>query len=65
LKTKIKQAQKFIKKGMFVKIVVLFRGREKKTMQEAAMVRLDRFAAIGKIVSPPKMQGNRMVMTVR
>jgi translation initiation factor IF-3 len=50
---------------MFVKIVVLFRGREKKTMQEAAMVRLDRFAAIGKVVSPPKMQGNRMVMTVR
>ncbi len=64
---KVKQAQRFLEKGFKVQVNVLFRGRER-VHTDIAKGHLDRMAteleALGKIESPPRMEGFRMFMIV-
>lgn len=60
LKTKLKQVKKFLEKGHQVKISVLFKRCEKKTMMPIAKEKLEKFQKLGKSSSPVKIKGNTM-----
>ena len=64
LRNKRKQVKKFLKKGHRVKVTVLFRRWEKKTMMEIAKEKLDSFAALGRVANPPRLNGVRLTMTL-
>lgn len=60
----MRQAKKFLSKKYEVRIKVRFRGREKRTMLEAAHSRLDVFVDLGKVKHPARMVGNMLTMTI-
>ena len=64
LRNKLNQVKKFLKKGHIVKVTILFRRWEKKTMQEIAKEKLDRFAELGRVSSSARWQGNRLTLTL-
>jgi len=51
---------------MRVKVTVLFWGKfsDKKGMMPHADTRLERFAVLGKVVSPPKLHGSKYSMII-
>jgi translation initiation factor IF-3 len=62
---KAKQARKFLIAGNMVKVSLIFRGREA-IYKDLAVEKLDKFAAalvdIGTLDTPPKKQGNTLIM---
>lgn len=65
--TKFKNAKRFLGEGNKVKFTIRFRGREL-THKEIGREVLDRFVEdlkeLGKIESPPKLEGRQMTMIV-
>ena len=60
LRNKRKQVKKFLKKGHKVRITILFRRWEKKTMMEIAKEKLDTFTALGRVATPARLNGVRL-----
>lgn len=65
---KVKQAEKFLKAGDRVKLVVKFQGRQitKKEFGEKVMANIiDRLAEISTVVEPPKFLGKLLIASVK
>ena len=61
IKTKSNHARRFLADGDKVKVVVRFRGRER-AHTEIGHKLLERFAPMGVVEEPPKLEGRNMVM---
>jgi translation initiation factor IF-3 len=68
---RLNQAKSFLKKKMQVRVTVLFWGkfRRKKDAKQDVIFReaeekLERFAKLGKVSSPPKMSGSKYTMVI-
>ncbi|MGD9725462.1 MAG: hypothetical protein AB7L09_01085 [Nitrospira sp.] len=64
LRNKRNQVAKFLKKGHKVRIVILFRRWEKRTMLEIAKEKLETFTNLGRVGNPIRMDGNRLSVTL-
>ena len=64
LRNKRKQVKKFLRKGHRVKVTILFRRWEKKTMMEIAKEKLDSFAELGRVATPARLNGVRLTLTL-
>ena len=56
--------KKFLKKGHIVKVTILFRRWEKKTMMDIAKEKMERFTDLGRVSTPARMQGSRYTVTL-
>ena len=65
MQVKARQAMKFLKAGNAVKVSLIFRGREA-AYKHLAIEKMEKFAEglaeVGKIDTPPKKQGNTLLM---
>lgn len=64
LNVKLKQAQKFLDKGLKVKITCMLRGRDKYVSKDIAKEKMERFAALGRIMNPLRLNGSNYIMTI-
>lgn len=68
LMTKVKQAEKFLKSGDRVKLVVKFQGREitKKEIGEKLISNaIEKLAEVSTVVEPPKQMGKLLIAQVK
>lgn len=64
IKTKVRQAEKFLQHRDKVQISVLFRGREMAHIEEGRKVMesvIEVLATVGKVETPPQQHGKRMI----
>ncbi len=64
IKTKVRQAEKFLQHRDKVQISVLFRGREMAHIEEGRKVMesvIEVLSAVGKVETPPQQHGKRMI----
>ena len=71
LKMRLNQAKGFLKKKLQVRVTVLFWGKfrrkkdaKKDKIFQEAEEKLERFAKLGKMVSPPRMTGSKYTMVI-
>ena len=66
LRIRLEKAKAFLKKGHQVRVTVLFWGKHsnKKGLMQYAEPKLERFAALGKVISAPKMNGSKYTMII-
>ena len=67
LAVKARQAEKFLKAGNMVKVSLIFRGREaiyKDLAKEKMMKFFERIEELANLDTPPKGQGNTLIMII-
>ena len=64
LKTKLKQAKKFLAKGHQVKVTILFKRWETKTLMWMAEEKMDSFTKLSKAKVKPRLKGHILSVTL-